>query len=212
MILVSPRTTISDPRSQRRLRVLLARVLGSVAVASAVGEGTARADGGYVSYGGLAGGVVASGSDASGGSLGVELSWAHYPRKCCFEDGYGAFAQYQRIFGDGRSDRYAFGYQSPGPIGFEFGLGVRQGEAGTSPQLHLAPFASIGLAHIALRLSPASGPYGSEAGLFVAFKLPVPYGSPPPSLNFGHGRPLVVGDRARVASLRVERESGWSDA
>jgi len=85
---------------------------------------------------------------------------------------------------------------------------VRVGERGTSPQLHLAPFFSIGLAHVALRASPAIGPYGSELGLFIGLKLPVPYGDPPPQ-GFSSGRPLRVGDEARVAPLVSGRVTGW---
>lgn len=193
------------PRSSTTLR---RRVLLAVGATLGTAEGVARAEGGYVSFGGLAGGVLAQGDGASAMSLGGELSWSHYQRRCCWDSGVGAFVQAQRYFGDGRSNRFAGGFQLPGPVGVEVGAGVRTGDRGSSPQLHFAPFLSMGLAHIALRASPALGPYGSEIGLFIGLKLPVPYGDPPPSLTMPHGRPLSIGGVARTAPL-ARRRSGW---
>ncbi len=195
-----------SPVTRRVRRQRLTAAIGALAVTSVA---DARAEGGYVSVGGLAGGVLARGDDASAWTLGGELSWAHYKSRCCWDGGVGAFLQAQRYFGDGGSNRFALGFQYPGPLGFEAGAGVRVGERGSSPQLHLAPFVSAGLVHVALRASPAVGPYGSEIALVIGFKLPVPYGHPPPSLSSPHGRPLLIAGAPRVAPLAVGVSSGW---
>ena len=90
--------------------------------------------------------------------------------------GQGAFGQVLRYFGSHASTRWAGGYEIGGPVGVEIGAGVRSGERGTSLSAHLAPYASIGYAHVALRASPGTAPYGSEVMLVFALKLPLLWG------------------------------------
>jgi hypothetical protein len=137
---------------------------------------------------------------------GAEASFTRYRRSCCWE-GWGAFVQYLRIAGPGDSHRFALGYQFPGPLGFEVGAALRTGEAGTSPQLQIAPFASLGLVHLALQLSAGGAPYGSQVALVLGFKLPYSFGNPPPSLRLPSGRPLLVSQGPRQAPLA--RSAAW---
>lgn len=194
-----------SPFAHRLLTRLFACGSGAAATLAA---GTARADGGYVAAGPLGGGTLSTAKGASAWAYGGELSHAHYRARCCWDGGWGLFAQYLRYTGDGGSNRLAVGYQYPGPVGFEAGVGVRFGDRGTTPSLHLAPFASMGLAHVALRLSPGVGDYGSEAALVVGIKLPLPYGSPPPPLGVPHGRPLEIAGAARRAG--IDRRTDWA--
>lgn len=188
------------------VRPLLARILVICTVTSL--SSAARAEGGYVSAGPLGARVYGTGVEGAAWAYGGELSFSHYRRSCCWEDGWGLFAHYLRYTGDKGSHRIAMGYQIPGPLGIELGAAVRFGDAGWSPSFHVAPFASIGLMHVALRLSPGMAPYGSEIALVLAFKLPVPFGDPPPSLRMPSGRPLEVNQQARLAPIR--RSCGWA--
>jgi hypothetical protein len=149
-----------------------------------------------------------TGEEGKAWAYGGEFSFSRYRRSCCWENGWGLFSQVLFYTGEKGSTRLALGYQIPGPLGVELGAAARFGAAGWSPSLHVAPFASIGLAHLALRLAPGVGPYGSEIALVLGLKIPTPFGDPPPSLRMPSGRPLLVERTRRLAPLA--RDGAWS--
>jgi hypothetical protein len=193
-----------SPASRRLLQLV-------VAAATTTTAGLARADGGYVIPGFLAtptwGHVPATG-------WGLEVSTMYYASSRS-ELGVGAFGQAQGYFGDTPTHgRYAAGIQAGYIVGAELGVAYRQsaGPYGGTTGVQFGPYVSVGFFNVGARfvVPVANGPgesYGFEGGLVLALKIPVPWGNPPPDLNFGHGRPLIVAGADRIAP--ITRSAAW---
>jgi hypothetical protein len=112
-------------------------------------------------------------------TLGGEASFFWHPDRMRYE-GIGAFFQAEHTFGTSPSERLALGVELGGALGgalgIELGAGVRLGKLGPTPQLHIAPYLSIGFAFVSLRLAPGYGGYGTEGGAFLGLKAPFLFG------------------------------------
>lgn len=177
-----------------------------VAAATATTSTAARADGGYVLPGFL---VTPTWGHVPALGLGLEVSTMYYASSRS-SAGIGAFAQAQSYSGDTPTHgRYAVGIQAGWFVGAELGLAYRQSAAqyGSTTGVHVGPYLSAGIFNLGARfvVPVSNGPgesYGFEGSLVLALKIPVPWGNPPPELSFGHGRPLVIALRARIANVR----------
>ena len=182
-------------------------------VAVCAAPSVARADGGgYVLPGFVFGPVIGSpGAFATGAELSLMTYSSHRDW-----DGVGAFAQLEHYGGDHADfGRWALGAQIGGPVGLELGVDHRaayEDHAGTTG-IHVAPYASMGLLTMALRLTipvGTNGPgasYGTEGAWVIGLKLPIPWGDPPPDIRMPSGRPRVVEGGVRVAGI-VRRRWG----
>jgi hypothetical protein len=112
-------------------------------------------------------------------AMGAELSVHHYIDN---GTGIGLFGQWQSM--EFEHNRFAGGFQLSHSIaGLELGMAretARDGRAATT-MLHLAPYASVGIAALALRFGipiQKSGRellrHGYDVGLVLAIKAPVP--------------------------------------
>jgi len=115
--------------------------------------------------------------------IGAELSIHGYPSKGL---GVGVFGQWQSM--ELEHHRFASGMQfSYSLAGFELGAAHERGtgERAATTLLHVAPYASIGVATLALRfgipLHTADNGlpgYGYDVGLTLALKVPLPLQGP----------------------------------
>lgn len=150
-------------------------------------------------------------------AAGAEVTVVGYPGDG--KVGVGLFGQAQTYSLD--HGRYAGGLQvNYSALGVELGFARRMGSDGyaATNALQVGPFVSVGLVSLSLRLAiPVNEPagpspgYGTEVGVSIAFKLPIPIGKEPQIMRLPApgGRPLVVDDAARVAL--VVRHGGWAD-
>jgi hypothetical protein len=142
--------------------------------------------GGFINPGILTSAVIGrSPAIAAGG----EVSFLHrpgwFPPGC--HCGVGAFGQVQRYFSEGGAHtRVAAGVQAGGPVGVELGLAYRgaNDKFKSTTGVHVAPYVSIGIVSLALRLTmPIEADprktHGFEAALAVGVKVPIPYGKHP---------------------------------
>lgn len=122
-------------------------------------------------------------SDPLGLTLGGEASFFWHPDRMQYE-GIGAFFQAEHTFGASPSERLAVGIELGGALGgvlgIELGAGIRLGKQGPTPQLHIAPYLSVGFAYVSLRLAPGYGGYGTEGGAFLGLKVPFLFGEGAP--------------------------------
>ena len=167
----------------------------ALSLALSLAPGAARAEGTtYLNVGPLASFTRAR---ATGFGLGGELSIMHFPGKESPLEtaGYGLFAQAQAQNG---APRLAFGVQGGSYAGLELGASFRGETDAFAPTwgLHLAPFASAGVAVLSLRTTftvrPRPGTFdkpthGFEIGPALALKLPLLLRGKRGKLGIPHG-------------------------
>lgn len=150
---------------------------------------------------------------------GAELSVVHAPYGLERWQGFGLLGQLQRHDEGVRGAIAAEVFYSM--FGLEAGWAVRTSDAGAQHGLHLAPFVSVGFLSIAVRSTIALGSgTGSELGLAVALKLPIPVqgvrhlGIYLPGKNIVGGRPLrgAAGEALLPAACDGRRRGEARDA
>ncbi len=137
--------------------------------------------------------------DAGVTSHGLEATYMHYPVAKNFL-AYCALAQFETY---GGAYRWALGGQlAMGFVGVELALARRGADTlhDATFGVHAAPYLSVGVLHLALRVvSPiggADGRYPTEVGLTLGIKVPVPIDQMPELLRIRvpAGRPLRGAD------------------
>jgi hypothetical protein len=152
----------------------------------------------------LSGGFLYSSvhGDSPANGYGAELSYTLTPPLPLVA--VGGFAQAQAYAGDAPTHgRFAFGVLGGSFVGFELGIAHRAaaGDFDSTTGIHVAPYLSSGVLSLATRwtIAPWSSGHGSEFALSFALKYPWHIAGKQPS--FGHGRPLRVAGKSRVAGV-----------
>lgn len=196
------------------MKKALVGALGGVAALAVASP--AAADGESHPAGVLSAGYIFSAVGGRSGAVanGVEASYAFYPsNRGTF--GLGPFAQWQSYGGD--EGRWAVGGQfNVGFFGTEIGYARREGDDRhvATGGVHASAFLSAGLLYVAFRSTIVPDPprmsYGPEYAFTLGVKLPLPAPEFPnwfiPEIRVPSGRPLRVGEAARVASVKRGRD------
>lgn len=151
--------------------------------------------------------------DDGGNAVGGEASYTYFPDPGPPVSGFGAFFQAQAYPQD--TARFALGAQFVHSVlGAELGWAYRSGGGAhdATHGLHVAPFLSLGVIHVAPRVTIAFGSgdrsWGSEFALTFGLKAPFPAPNFPDYIDLGvpSGRPLRTAPfgRPRLARIRVE--------